>query len=111
MNMAGFTPAESAGNIAGMINLIILISAGAAIGTVLLGLLALYNIAGMACLWLAVGGLFVLHLALQRRGAGYYDPGGGFSGRALPAPGKRTLRGPGPPQIGRSRRRALPRKK
>jgi hypothetical protein len=110
MNTAVLPPVESAGNIAGMIDLILLISAGFTIATVLLALLALYQALGMTALWLAVGGLFVLHLALQRRGAGYYDPGGAFGGGgpALPAPGKRTLRGPGPPQIGRSRRPALP---
>jgi hypothetical protein len=94
-----------------MLDLILLISAGFTIGIALLGLVALYQAAGMAALWLAVGLLFVLHLALQRRGAAYFDPGGAFGGPVLPAPGKRTLRGPGPPQIGRSRRRALPRKK
>jgi hypothetical protein len=92
-----------------MADLILLVSAGFTIGGALLGLLALYNALGMASLWLAVGGLFVLYTALQRRGASYFDPGGGFSGSGpvLPAPGKR-LPAPGPPQIGRSRRSALP---
>jgi hypothetical protein len=86
------------------------VSSATFIGGSLLALLALYQACGLATLWLAVGLLFVLHLALQRRGASYYDPGGAFtgSGSLLPAPGKRTLRGPGPPQIGRSRRPALP---
>jgi hypothetical protein len=72
------------------------------IAAVLLGLTWLYVEYGMALLWLAVGLLFVLHLALQRRGAGHYDPGGSFSGSGpvLPAPRSR--------QIGKSQRPALP---
>jgi hypothetical protein len=109
MNTYGLPPVESAGTIAGMIEIAILISAGATIGAILLGLVALYQAAGMASLWLAVGLLFVLHLALQRRGGGYYDPGGAFGGGPmLPPPGKQRLPAPGPPQIGRSRRPALP---
>jgi hypothetical protein len=95
-----------------MLDLILLVCAGFTIGGALFALLALYNTLGMTALWLAVGGLFVIHLALQRRGAGYFDPGGDFSGSGpvLPAPRTRAVRGPGPPQIGRSRRPALPRK-
>jgi hypothetical protein len=102
--------AESAGIIAGMIDIIILVSAGLTIAGALLGLVALYQALGMAVLWLAVGLLFVIHLALQRRGASYYDPGRAFGGGgpALPPPGKHRLPGPGQPQIGRSRRPALP---
>jgi hypothetical protein len=101
-------PVEFTGNIAGMIEIGILIAAGATIMGALLGLVALYQAAGMAALWLAVGLLFVLHLALQRRGAGYYDPGGSFSGSGpvLPAPGKQALPVPGPRQIGKSQRPA-----
>jgi hypothetical protein len=64
----------------------------------------------MTALWLAVGLLYVIYAALQRRGAGYYDPGGVFgNGRpALPPPGKQALPAPGLPQIGRSRRPVLP---
>jgi hypothetical protein len=93
-----------------MVDLILLIAAGATIAAVLLGFLVLYQALGMAALWLAVGGLFVLYAALQRRGAGYYDPGGVFGGGrpALPAPGKQALPPPTAPQIGRWRRPALP---
>jgi hypothetical protein len=85
------------------------VSSATFIGGILLALLALYQQLGLATLWLAVGLLFVLHLALQRRGAGYYDPGGAFGGGPmLPPPGKQALTAPGPPQIGRSRRPALP---
>jgi hypothetical protein len=103
-------PVESAGNIAGMINLIILASAGFAIGGALLALLAIYQAAGMVPLWLAVGGLYVIYAALQRRGATYFDPGGVFGGGgpALPPPRKQPLRPPAAPQIGRSRRPGLP---
>jgi hypothetical protein len=102
-------PVASAGIIAGMIEILILISAGASIAAALMGLLAIYQSFGMAALWGAVGLLFVLHLALQRSGAGYYDPGGAFggSGPVLPASGKR-LPAPGPRQIGKSQRPALP---
>jgi hypothetical protein len=102
-------PVESAGNIAGMINLIILISAGFAIGAALLGLAALYTQFGLATLWAAVGLIYLVYLALQRRGAAYLDPGGGFSGSrpVLPAPG-RKLPAPGPGQVVRSQRPALP---
>jgi hypothetical protein len=98
-------PVKSAGIIAGMIDLIILIAAGFTIGAVLLALLAIYNAAGMTALWLAVGAIYVIYAALQRRGVGYYDA---FSGPALPAPSTRRLQQPGPPQIGRSRRTPLP---
>jgi hypothetical protein len=109
MNTPPLPRVETAGRIAGMIDLILLVSAGFMIGAILLGLVALYQAAGMASLWLAVGLLFVLHLALQRRGVGYYDPGGAFGGGPmLPPPGKQRLPAPGPPQIGRSRRLALP---
>jgi hypothetical protein len=67
MNTAALPPADAAGNIAGMIDLIILIAAGATIGGALFGLLALYNALGMAALWLAVGALYVVYFALQRR--------------------------------------------
>jgi hypothetical protein len=109
MNIAGLPPVESAGMLAGMIEILILASAGFAIGAVLLALIALYNAAGMAALWLAVGGIFVVYAALQRRGVGYYDPGGGFSGSGplLPAPG-RKLPAPGPRQVAKSQRPALP---
>jgi hypothetical protein len=91
-----------------MVNLIILLSASFAIGGALLGLLALGNAAGMAALWLAVGGLYLIYFALQRRGAGFYDPGSAFGGPALPAPGKRVLPAPRPRQITMSRRPGLP---
>jgi hypothetical protein len=93
-----------------MLETLILISAGAAIGGVLLGLLALYNALGMAALWVAVGLLYPICLALERRGAGYFDPGGVFGGGgpALPAPGKRVLPAPRPRQITMSRRPTLP---
>jgi hypothetical protein len=83
-------PIESAGNIAGMIEILILISAGATIAGALLGLVALYEALGMAALWLAVGLLFVLHLALQRRGVGYYDPGGAAATRQAETTGTRS---------------------
>jgi hypothetical protein len=103
-------PALDAGTIAGMIDILLLVSAGFVIGGTLFGLLALYQALGMTALWLAVGGLFVLYLALQRRGGGYYDPGGVFGGGgpALPAPGKRVLPAPRPRQITMSRRPTLP---
>jgi hypothetical protein len=91
-----------------MLDLILLISAGFTIGAALLGLVALYQALGMASLWLAVGLLFVLHLALQRRGAGYFDPGGAFGGPALRAPGKQALGAPGPRQVAKSQRPTLP---
>jgi hypothetical protein len=96
--------------LAGMIQIAILISAGFTIGAALVGLMAIYQSFGMAALWGAVALLFVLHLALQRRGAGYYDPGGAFggSGPVLPAPGKQALPGPAPRQITRPQRPALP---
>jgi hypothetical protein len=61
----------------------------------------------MTALWLAVGAIYVIYAGLQRRGAGYFDPGGAFGGPALPAPGKR-LPAPGPRQIGKLQRPALP---
>jgi hypothetical protein len=100
--------ALGAGIIAGMLDLILLVAAWATIATVLLGLVALYQAFGMAALWGAVGLLFVVHLALQRRGTGYFDPGGSFSGSGplLPVPGKQALPVPGPRQIGKSQRPA-----
>jgi hypothetical protein len=110
MNIAGLPAALDAGNIAGMTEIILLVSAGFTIGAALLGLLALYQQLGLAALWLAVGGLYVIYAALQRRGAAYFDPGGVFgNGRpALPPPGKQALPPLAAPQIGRSRRPALP---
>jgi hypothetical protein len=96
-----------------MIDLILVISAGATIGAALLALAAVYNAFGMAALWCAVGLLYLAYLALvRRRGEAYFDPGGAFSsGPILPAPGKRALQRPGPLQIGRTRQRALPPKR
>jgi hypothetical protein len=108
MNTAALPPVETAGTIAGMIDLIILISAGFTIGAALLGLLALYTQFGLVALWLAVGLLYVIYAGLQRRGAAYFDPGGVFGGSMLPAPGKQALPVPGPRQIGKSQRPALP---
>jgi hypothetical protein len=82
-----------------------------AIGAVLLGLVAVYNAFGMAALWLAVGLMYVIYLGLERRrGAAYFDPGGAFgNGRpALAPPGKQAPPPLAAPQIGRSRRPALP---
>jgi hypothetical protein len=93
-----------------MIDLILLISAGFTIGAALLGLYALYAQFGMAALWLAVGAIYVIHLALQRRGASYYDPGGAFGGPVLPAPSTQRLPAQGQPRIGCTQRQALPRK-
>jgi hypothetical protein len=109
MNTAGLPPAESAGTIAGMLDLILLVAAWATIATILLGLVAVYNAFGMTALWLAVGLLYVFYFALERRGAACFDLGGAFGGGPmLPPPGKQRLPAPGPPQIGRSRRPALP---
>jgi hypothetical protein len=96
--------------LAGMIDLILLIAASATIGAALVGLLALYQALGLAALWLAVGGIFVVYLALQRRGASYFDPGGAFGGGgpALPAPSTQRLPAPGARQIGKPQRPALP---
>jgi hypothetical protein len=94
-----------------MLDLIILISAGATIGAALLGLLALYQALGMTALWATVGLLYLVYLGLERRrGAAYFDPGGVFGGGgpALPAPGKRVLPAPRPRQITMSRRPTLP---
>jgi hypothetical protein len=93
-----------------MIDLITLIAAGATIGASLLGLSALYTQFGLTALWLAVGAIYVIYVALQRRGAAYFDPGGvsGGGGPALPAPGKRVLPAPRPRQITMSRRPTLP---
>jgi hypothetical protein len=107
MNIPPLSPALDAGNIAGMIDLILLIAAGFTIGAALLGLFALYNALGMAALWIAVGLLYVLYFALERRGAAYFNPGGAFGGPALPAPSTQRLPAPGPRQIGQSRRSAL----
>jgi hypothetical protein len=87
------------------------VSSATFIGGILLALQVLYQALGMAALWLAVGLIYVLYLALERRAAGYYDPGGAFGGPMLPPPGKQRLSAPGPPQIGRSRRPALPPKR
>jgi hypothetical protein len=84
------------------------VSSATFIGGILLALQVLYQAAGMAALWLAVGLLFVLHLALLRRGASYYDPGGAFGGPTLPAPS--TQGRSGQPKIGLTRQRALARK-
>jgi hypothetical protein len=104
--------AKPAGIIAGMLDLILLIAAGATIGTDLLGLVAIYNALGMAALWLAVGLLYVLYFALERRGAGYFDPGGAFGGGgpALPPSNTQRLQRPGQPKIGHTQGQALPRK-
>jgi hypothetical protein len=92
-----------------MINIILLISAGFTIGAILLALQVLYQALGMAAMWLAVGLLYVLYFALQRRGAAYFDPGGAFGGGPmLPPPGKRVLPAPRPRQITVSRRPTLP---
>jgi hypothetical protein len=88
------------------------VSSATFIGGVLLALVAIYNALGMAALWLAVGLLYVLYFALERRGAGYFDPGGGFGGGgpALPVSSTQRLPAPGQPKIGRTQHRALPRK-
>jgi hypothetical protein len=108
MNTAGLPTPRSAGTIAGTIDLILLVSAGFTIGAALL--VAVYNAFGMAALWVAVGLLYPICLALERRGAGYFDPSGVFGGGgpALPAPGKRVLPAPRPRQITMSRRPTLP---
>jgi hypothetical protein len=109
MHTAGLPASRSAGIIAGMLDLILLVAAWATIATILLALVAVYNAFGMAALYAGVFLLYLLHLALQCRSSGYFDPGGAFGGGPkLPPPGTRALRGPGPPQIGRSRRPALP---
>jgi hypothetical protein len=101
MHTASCQVPRSAGTIAGMIDLILLVAAGFTIGAALLGLAALYTQFGLAALWLAVGAIYLVYLALQRSGAGYFDPGGAFGGGpALPPPAA--------PQIGRSQRPALP---
>jgi hypothetical protein len=92
-----------------MLNLTLLIAAGATIAGALFGLIALYQALGMASLWLAVGGLYLIYFALQRRGASFYDPGGAFGGGpVLPAPSTQRLPAPGARQIGKSQRSALP---
>jgi hypothetical protein len=92
-----------------MIEILILISAGATIMGALLGLVALYQACGMATLWLAVGAIYLLYAGLQRRGASFYDPGGVFGGGpVLPAPSTQRLPAPGARQIGKSQRSALP---
>jgi hypothetical protein len=94
-----------------MLEIGILIAAGATIGAALLGLVAVYNAFGMAALWGAVGLLYVGYLGLERwRGSAYFDPGDVFGGGgpALPPPGKRALRAPGRRQIARPTRPTLP---
>lgn len=85
-----------------MIDLILVISAGATIGAALLALAAVYNAFGMAALWAAVGLLYLVYLGLERRrGAAYFNPGGVFGGGGpkLPPPGKQALPPPAAPQI------------
>jgi hypothetical protein len=61
-------------------------------------------------LWIAVGLLYLLYLAMQRRLSSYLGECSiWLSGdRALPPPGKQRLPAPGPSPITRSQRPALP---
>jgi hypothetical protein len=93
-----------------MLDLILLAAAWATIAAILLGLVAIYNAFGMGALYGGVFLLYLLYLGMRSRGESYLDAGDVFGGGGprLPPPGKQRLQAPGPPQIGRSRRPALP---
>jgi hypothetical protein len=84
----------------------------AATGTVLLGVVEVYNEFGLPAMYGAVLVLFLLCVWMERRRPVYLDDGDPFmlggDRQALPSPGKKALPGPGAPRITRSQRPALP---
>jgi hypothetical protein len=82
----------------------------APIAATLLGLVAVYQQFGVAALWIAVGLLYLLYLAMQRRSSSYLGECSiWLSGdKALPPPGKQRLPARAPTPITRSQRSALP---
>ena len=88
-----------------------------ATATILFGVVAVYELFGVAAMWVAVAALFLFYVWLQNRTGGYggadsemYDwmgvapPGN----PQLPPPGTQALPAPGPRQLSMSQRPALP---
>jgi hypothetical protein len=96
-----------------IIDFLLYTAAMAMVAAVLLGLTWLYVEYGMFVFWAGVGIIIICAILNERRRPIYTASGGwpelfGDSQPSLPPPGKRALPAPAAPQIGRSRRPALP---
>jgi hypothetical protein len=96
-----------------IIDLVLYIVFMAMVMAVLLGVVWLYVEYGMFLFLVGVGIIIICGILNERRGTVYTGSEGwpgvfGDGQPSLPPPGKNALPGPGPAQIGRSQRPALP---
>ena len=81
------------------------------VGGIIFGVLAVGEAFGLRAMYAAIFLLFLLCIRLERRTPVYFDDGDPFmlgGDKALPPPGTQALPAPGPRQITRSHRPALP---
>jgi hypothetical protein len=89
----------------GIIDFVLFVAAMTMIAAVLLGLVAVYVTYGIAVFGVAVAILCIIGFLSERRSPVYSGHG---DDAPLPPPGNQALPPPAAPQIGRSRRLALP---